>query len=568
MDFQKDSDDHQFGGSQSIYFLIHLTPTLDSLQDIFIVIFDLLCHLLKTSPNSSIGIKLINSKTQNELIPLQPLNVEMFKELSKFLENIDLQMDSPINIENNFGPQLLSSLELIHEKIKDVNSFYNKIFLITDCSKPFNGNSNLLTLLQNRLKNLANDKITLYPIILDNILNSNDSNNILNEYKSWFDTNLEFKPNLNKIKSEDFKSKLFKSIESKRFAFDLPLEIGKLSISIKGINILNPTELKSIKYYTDPQDGYNYPIISESIFLNENNEEISKDSLIKSTTIQNGHQHLPIFDEFDKIKKFNPKLIVKGTLPISKFNPFICSIGKFIIPNEKGEFTNSTLHFTSLLNSLTKKKLMILCWGSLTTNSIPSLYYLIPTQLFKPKSYPSVLALIKIPNGDEIRQPPLYLSEINQIPANPDLFKPLTDLMNLKSMEIIPNSILDWKLKTMIQIATNKIFDCNYMGDKMKFMIDAQRDQLNDKSQILNIISAYNSIENDLSFEDQKQSSKKLKREQLNDGNVKLFIKSNILTTYTVPELKLFIKSKDGAIKLANKKDDLIQNIINFYSSS
>lgn len=550
-----DYEDQLGSGGHALVFLIHLTPTLESPSEVFIVLFDLLCHLLKTSPSTSIGIRLLNSKPE-EITPLQPLNGEIFRVLSGFLSNVDLPLDST-DVDSQFGPQLLNALESVHGQIKEANLFSSKVFLISDCYKPFNGDANILTLLQNRIRGLANDRISLYPIIMENILGGD-----LNEYKSWFDTNLEFKPNVSTIKAEDVKSKLLKSVEIKRYAFDLPLEIGQLMISVRGVNILNSTELKSIKYYTDPEDGYNYPILTEAVYY-QDEEEIEHDSLIKSTIIQK-NQHLPILDQFDQIKKYTPGLKVKGSLPISKFNPYISTIAKFVIPKERGEFTNSNLHFTSLVKSLIDKERMLLCWGSLTTNTIPSLYYLIPTKHFK-SEYPSLLALIKIPNGDEIRQPPSYLKEITQASSNGERLEPLSTKMHLNSMEIMANSVLDWKLRTMIQIATNREFDSGYSGDKMKFIVEAQREKLDGQSDILPVISAYNSIENTALFESQKQV-KKQKREPLNEGNIKLLVQSNMLSTYTVPELKEFVKSKEGAIKSATKKDDLINNIQMFYS--
>lgn len=538
------------GSGQCITFLVHITPTLDAPEEIIASLFDVLCHLLKTAPSTSVGVYLVNS-TPATLVPLQPLCVETFRALDACLGKADFPLLAADDA--SFGPQLLAALETAHTALVDAKGALSRVFLITDATRPFNGNRTVLSHLQNRARALAQDKISLFPIVLDNILGGD-----LNEYNEWLDRNLDLRPPQGTLDAQHLTQRIVRAVEPKRFAFDAALQMGKLMISVRGLNILSQTEIKPFRYYFDPTEGYNYPLHSEATYYDKSETEdpIPFANLVKVALVSK-NQHLPIHNLFDTFKRFEPQLKVCGTLPLSKFSPYIHSVAKFVVPNIKGPYTNSDLHFAALTKSLTAKKAMLLCWGSLTPVSVPALYYLIPTPIFTDK-LPPLLALVRIPHGDEIRQPPSYLDHAEQVPSKPDTFKPITEIMHLEDMELVPNALLNWKLDTLVKFATNIPPTKIYPGDSMDTMIAAQRELLNGRREVLDILSAYNSLQNTQLLE---SNAKKPKREPLSDGSVRVLLKSGTLATYSVPELKEFVRSK--GIKVPTKKAELLEAIRN-----
>lgn len=524
---------------------------MDKIGEILRDLFDLLGYLLKTSPNASIGVYLLNCS--QEIFPLGPISSQSFQILKTSIEDQYDLIEG--NVNDHFGKQLLVKLDEIHSHILKEGSVINKVILITDCCKPFNENTTVMNLLQNKLRLFVNDKIILKPFVLPNIFDEDTK-----EYSKWFDIpNLKFKLGNSKVNFDHLRNELIINSQYKQYCFDLPLKVGQLMISVKGLNLISPIEFKSLKYFTDLETGYKYPILTETKFTSQGHD-LGEEDLIKSTKLDT--EYLPIYDQVDKIKTYEPMLNVKCSIPISKISPYIVSNGKFLIPNyTKSEaYTKSKEHLAALYNSLLKKEMALVVFGSLTRSSIPHTYYLLParydlkTEDLNLKRINKLLlfALIRIPFGDEIRSHPKHLDNLNNEPTEPELFGALTNKLKTQQNILLPDSVVNWKLETIIKLAIGEPVN-EFKEDNMQIQIDEARQTLIDP-QLKRIPHTYNVIENTTLL-----TTKKVKREPLTVSNIKLLVKNGVLDTYTLAELKEFIKSFGG--KVSGKKGDLIDEI-------
>lgn len=504
---EEDDDDkyNEFKIHEGIILAVHLTNSMtDNLTAIFTTFLNLLITLIKTMPNTGLGLYIFNCSKENinknetpegiyRIFRLQDLNQGMLKTLDRYLRNslptetvIDISFNTeeqwskllPIkdaNVNESFGHSLFTMLQ---QSLLDFNNLpyktdeytSKKIFIFTDCETPFNGDENIKQKIHSKLRDLNDFKITVYPFILNNNSNFNDNKKIvsnqLNEFKQLFDfplaTDLEsrkYLPSINEISLDKLEEKLIKHATVKRMAFQCPLIFGNLRINVKGINPFTQVEWKKVSFYNH---NNRLRFVKRKVIHTSNNIEITPDKIKKVYEICD-HQFIGIDEQIQKeCMKFGesekPILHIVGIRKFENFNPSY-TIGKslFMIANDEIENDDSLVKFAAIYKSLCKKNMIALCWGMIRKISYPRFYYLIPTSIMKKSSvltfenYPQALAVIEFPFGNEIRKAPDYVEKLDSL-SELDESKKLDELIKattLKQFVTLPNPSLSWKFKVM-----------------------------------------------------------------------------------------------------------------------
>lgn len=499
---EEDDKYNEFKIHEGIILAIHLTNSMtDNLTAIFTTFLNLLITLIKTMPNTGLGLYIFNCSKENinknetpegvyRVFRLQDLNQGMLKTLDRYLRNsvptetvIDISFNSgeqwskllPIkdtNVNESFGHSLYTMLQ---QSLLDFNNLpykteeytSKKIFIFTDCETPFNGDENIQQKIHSKLRDLNDFKITVYPFILNNsnLNNKKLISNQINEFKQLFDfplaTDLESKkylPSINEISLDKLEEKLIKHATVKRMAFQCPLIFGNLKINVKGINPFTQVEWKKVNFYNHDN---RLRFVKRKIIHTSNNIEITPDKIKKVYEIGD-HQYIGIDEQIQKeCMKFGepdkPILHIVGIRKFENFNPSY-TIGKslFMIANEDIENDDSLIKFAAIYKSLCKKNMMALCWGMTRKISYPRFYYLIPTSIMKTsgltfENYPQALAVIEFPFGNEIRKAPDYVEKLDSL-SELDDSKKLDELIKATTLDqfsTLPNPSLSWKFKVM-----------------------------------------------------------------------------------------------------------------------
>ncbi|GMM28191.1 ATP-dependent DNA helicase [Martiniozyma asiatica (nom. inval.)] len=619
-----DSDDEreEYRIHEGVIFLIHRTPSMENLEVIFEVILGLLKHLIKTLPYTGIGLYIINSAGGKSgiktIFNLEDINEYMFRQLAEVLKLGEESFTGndvynwnekfPIyneNIESSFGGQLLNVLHhclVEFSKHKGTREYSNKkVFLFSDCFYPFNGNEERKLQLQTRLSELNNEKVTLYPYLIANNFNKNTSTD---EFRDWYDipANVDddftvYNKSTKPIQLEDIEKKILKAVEIKRWSFTCPLQFNKFKISVKGVSLFNPVKLKKVKYIQN--DGKKHTVKTDSYFVYQG-EKVNKQDIIKATEVYEG-QNIPYIDElYQNVMNFgysnNPGLFVKGTIPFTKFLPYITNESKIMIPDEFGENADSAKHFTAFYRSLVKQKKIAICYGSLRKSSFPGMYYIIPTgsnnlpYIASTENYPQQLALVEIPYGDEYRRPSAFLKDFSfpeiENEQSMEHIRKLIEVMKIDKFSLVPNPTLTWQIDNMIDAvmgnndlqidATKSMIDSEIKNeqlskDLMFEAVEAQRQNI--PHEIRNdILNYYSSLANsanvvqlqllaDAKYDNEPARKKAKIREPLNENNITLIFKNQLLQKYTVEELKAFVNSTNGKIPKATRKPAILENI-------
>lgn len=654
MDYDVPDDEYKnknrFHVHEGIVLALYLTPEItQKLTSIFTTFLNLLKTLVKSAQNTGLGLYIFNCSKKNEDEPseslngiyhvfkLEDLNASMLYKIDCLLDN-SVPKEDPINFstkENNwedifpilhedfkmkFGESLCSMFDQVSLDFNSVQSntdLYTskKMFLITDCLSPFNGNGQMKKILQTKLRKLNEDKITVYPFIIsngfdtklksereisfdieegDNIFNEKKDDS-LQEFRQLFDFPLDndlisgkYVPAIDELKLDMLEEKMIKRATVKRLAFECPLIFGKLKIFVKGLNVFTSVEWNKVKVFDD--NGRKHTVHRKAT-PHINGKPVVREDIESVVNITG--QYFPIDDDIKKeCMKFGqdekPILHVIGTRKFEKFNPsYTINKSLFMIADESKDDL-SLARFAAIYKSLCKKNMMILCWGMIRSISYPRFYYLIPTGISDKydlpfSTYPSALAMIEIPFGDEVRKAPDYINEIDPPTEIDDskIMDELVDSLTNEKFTTFLNPSLAWKADMIERSILNTPIPTDYeesilkMDDMYQRILQIQKKIESDESliQIVNtLVSRYNRLSANSNLKRQlvepNERMKKVKIESLDDESVVVHYNECKLQNCTVKVLKSYIKSKNGAIFTGRSKDECIQNISIYLSKN
>lgn len=637
---EENEEGNEFRVHEGIFLALYLTPTMyDNMSSIFESILNLLKTLIKTTPRTGLGFYIGNCKNDGDskykgdtpdgvyrVFKLKDLYGKMLKILDRYLKD-SVPKHSVINIsfstgerwnellqlkesdaDEYFGTSLYSLLQQsqidfnsAHSKAAEYTS--KKVFLFTDCLKPWHGDKSVLKKLQNKLRDLNASGITVYPFILQNNIKVEKPTGVLfedplEEFKELFDFPLDIEskrylPAVNQISFEALEEKLLKHSTVKRFSFQCSMDISDIKMSVKGINLLTPVEWKKIKFIY--KDGKYHNAVRKTIPFAKG-EPLKPEEITK--VYQIADQYMPIDNQIQNdCMKFGeeekPMLHIIGTRKFMAFNPaYTISKAIFMIADESGKMSESLNKFASLYQSLLTKKMMALCWGMPKKLSSPRMYYLIPTGLISEQNlsfrYPQSLAMIELPFGDELRKPPPHVKFLERLEEIDDteLLDDFIVATRSTHFENFSNPSIAWNFQTMedhiLQVEdVDESLNEEEVRREKQLKMDAMyqrmlvtRKKLETEPELRNLVNQlntrYNRIANAAELKrisDAKEyRSKRTKPLEsiLSDASAALNYKEFGLTNVTNDVLKSYIKSKGGAIKAGKNKGEMIANIAGY----
>lgn len=663
-DYDENEDEavNNFKIHEGIILAVHLTNSLtEKMTAIFSTFLNLLITLTKTMPNTGLGLYIFNCAKKSEaskdgnvdtpegvfrVFRLQDLNQGMLKTLDRYLKNaiptetvVNLSFNNTekwnsllpikdVDVNASFGPSLYGMLQqtlldFTNIPIRTEEYTSKKVFLFTDCQTPFNGKESIKQKIHNKLRDLNDFKITIYPFILRNE-ESEDAkmaSHQIDEFKQLFDfpmdTDLEAKkylPAISEISLETLEEKIVKHATVRRTAFQCPLIFGDVKIIVRGINPFTTAEWKKVKFYN---------IENRLKYVKKRNIPNSGDNEADTADIKKVYQ---VADQYmgmeEKIQtecmKFGesekPILHVVGTRKFKYFNSsYIISKAVFVIAgdDEELESSNSLDNFAALYRSLCKKKMMILCWGMPRKTSYPRFFYLIPTGItenfgLKFEKYPHALAMVEVPFGNEVRKAPEYINKLDSLSELDDthILDKLIEKLTLDGFEAFSNPSLSWKFKVMedhilqrevprsetrAESNEEEEEESSNFGeqqlelDEMYQQMLLLRRKINKDESLQSLVkelqSRYNRVSN---YNELKRTSDNVKSEKLSakksrglkfsdpltDAKAIIFYRECGLQNCTNDVLRNYIKSKGGLIKIGKTKGDMIDNVVAFLKSN
>lgn len=298
-----------------------------------------------------------------------------------------------------------------------------------------------------------------------------------------------------------------------------------------------------------------------------------------------------------------PYLKLLGFKSIDNFTPFF-SYGypTFITADlsdglgsgiSEGGYKNSFSVYSSLYQSCKKLEKYAVVFGCTSRNSTPCLFALYPTRVrglnrVSP-NFPEGFFLIKVPWLDDIRSVPEYISLSSTLMhSSRESPLPIHLVQNLKHVisqfflkeynpSEFPNPSLNYFYKVMTKEllqeemteAEREILNNDVTAVKLQNL----KEFLHSNIDLLSSISSFNSSINKLGvdFGQGKSDTGPNKKPKvavppLDEAAVLTAWKTNTWEYFTVAQLKDFIRNYKGLIKLATKKQDLINNIVSYLS--
>ncbi|QPG76896.1 hypothetical protein FOA43_004290 [Brettanomyces nanus] len=631
-------DGEIFDIHQGIIFAIHLTPTMySSIPIIFSNLLSLIHDLAKTMPNTGIGCYLFNcsNKATDEtggngdqnasdwrrqlfsdrkgiypVFRLNDINSSQLKRVNNLLQQskgediiklFKLLSEDPVT---NNGQQLSWMLNQCQDDFTYIPKFVKRysarrVFLFTDCDKPFNGSTSMRTTLQHNIHDLNAAKIGIIPFLMARGDGSDEQFN-LKEYKILLEVgengNLvdeeNSKSRVNQIALKKIQEKISKTKEIKRTAFSCPLRINdQLTISIKGYSMFNEVKLRMMDSFYDDEGTYKLVHTKTYKLSKETGETTKENEVVRAFHV--GDQYFNMDKSYyERLLRFGEKekpiLKVLGFRKTEYFNPsYTIGTAVFIAPDDNGDYTHSRRAFSALYQSMIRKRKMCLVWGMPRKMSYPSLYYMIPTDEslgFKTnvENYPQGFAMIQIPDRDQIRMLPNYVTETLQPTRimEPNLFDSIVNELQsgFKSLE---NPQLSWYFKVFedyllqrevegpeikVESAVSEVVDkqkqMNKIDElKLKIMKLRLEPSANVKA-MKNQLNRMSNSENLHPKEDREADLPPSKRTKLlTDELVIKAWKLRELNKFNAQQLRVYVNSKPNLIERSNTKDEMIRNI-------
>lgn len=297
-----------------------------------------------------------------------------------------------------------------------------------------------------------------------------------------------------------------------------------------------------------------------------------------------------------------PYLKLLGFRDLSKYQPhYNTSAPIFVSPDmndglktasAEGGYKNSFKTFSSLYQSCVNLNKYGIFFGCIKKNSMPSLYALYPTRVSNSQksgtNFPEGFFLIRLPWLDDIRSLPdyafcdeMYLNDLqgSSVPSEILLnFKYLISQFFLEEYrpidfpnpslnyfyKIINNELLQEELTSESKLIRNNDITTQRLIDLRERLQDGEL------SQVLQMLNVHlNKLGNQSvkrPMDSTGEAPKKQKKESpaLTEEAVLTAWKSNEWNHFNMSQLRGFCSKYKGLIKLASKKQDLIDNIIKF----
>lgn len=487
---------------EAILFVIELTDSIFepspelhnrcNLLEILHSLSGLISRFITIAPNTGIGCYFHNTNlTQDslyEFLPLRNINVKDMKKLSDFIEDIEkgrIDMKTALGYtddgQNVSIEDLVNSLqEIFFQDIPDQKPYnYKRVFLFTDNDKPLEYNDSEAKV---RIKSIIKDIYdlhvsfnTFFIASEEKVFDTSFYNDILNVGNDNYGEDNEFDgPNVTPIRSSAIKSKISRTKEVKRIAFQCPLILNKdenFSIGIRGYTILSHEKIGTRYKLFYEHENVRQEAFSKRKYLNsKTGEEITKDKLNYLLNLGDTFADINVNDDDDDEASTNDEKPNDTLNTVSvedkdiyndyeKIGPFLSLIGfrstdlcikfynnidksTFITPDER-QVQGSTTALASLYKNLSIKKKSAIVWGKLKSNSNPGIYILSPSEL---KDINEGFYLYRLPFTEEIRKFPLLVDYNNgtNLPEYESLLKITEAIMqyfNLKQ----PYTATDFK---------------------------------------------------------------------------------------------------------------------------
>ncbi|KAH3664236.1 hypothetical protein OGAPHI_004588 [Ogataea philodendri] len=559
------SEYEDFEPRQGIVFALQLTPTMrPHLASILASVRELVREMVKTHSGTGVGCYLFHC--QDGIVPvfeLEDIGIDQLRALESF--------DAETVASRTQDPALVTADELVEvfQNSRDglVKSYnVRRIFLFTDCDRPFNGATSKKVLLWNVLNDLSLDKINVVPFLL-----ARDGKFDLSEYQTVFETLDQFRPSVEKLEVDQIQDKVFKTKELKRTSFRCTLQIKQIKMSVRGINLFREPKLQSPFRFYDDNGVYRY-VETESVKLDSTSgARVADEDAVNTVGFGNQHMVLERRDIVGPLEPGdNPVLDILGFRDIAHFNPhYTIGTPQLVIPSEIEKYTHSRRTLATLYQSLNRTRKMAVVWGSYRKNMFPRLHYLVSTDKSfgwetSVDEYPEGLVLIPIPFRDDIRSLPAYVEKMDPsllvIPNQfdelvgelVDLFQPLDNPQIEWYFKVFEDHLLQREVKydQAVSLEIQKQQTMNGY-DELKRKCMELRQKIAD-SETLRLLfqaarSEINKMDNyqELNVEDGPLRKKAL---LLTDDVVIKAYKLDKLEEFSLHQLKVYMNSKAGLI--------------------
>lgn len=309
----------------------------------------------------------------------------------------------------------------------------------------------------------------------------------------------------------------------------------------------------------------------------------------------------PDEDNFDDEQHYDsvafskpPYLKLIGFREISRFKPYF-NLGAplFVTADMKnggkdGGYENSFSTFKELYNSCYRLKKFAILFGCTKSNALPNLYAFYPTHLPKSTHYKFAqgFLLIRMPWIDDIRVLPDHILKDESLQFDKEdgeagniglkrLQQGMEQMISrLKWSTYDPNEFsnpsLNYFYKVMrqelLQIGNDEIDNSLETNDQTIKILQNVKEILQQDEKLMNGIkqelSKYGQVNDDVGPEQKKQ-----KLYEIDEKAIIAAWKTEQLDLFTIPQLRLFANKYKPKIKSASKKDDLINNIVEFLNS-
>ncbi|KAG7837011.1 hypothetical protein KL943_001050 [Ogataea angusta] len=578
---------------QGIIFAVHLTPTLRShVPRIMSCVGGLIRDLVKTQPNTGLGCFIFNCSKKDASVDgvlpvfeLQDISIDQLQTIEQFDgASVEVLEENP---EINCGEQLARMLQVARSNFVAPPRFtkpytVRRIFLFSDCDRPFNGNTSRKITLWNILGDLSLEKINITPFLL-----ANKPDFDLSEYQTIFETLDQFRPAVEKLDIDQVEDKILRTKELRRTSFRCTLALRDIKMSVQGCPLFKEPRLQSPYRFFDDNGTYRY-VESQSVKLDTaTGAKVNDDDVVSTVGFENQHATLNrdlISKPFDNENK--PVLQIVGFRKIEYFvQHYSVGTPALVTPSDLEQYTHSRRSFSALYQALTAKRKLALAWGSTRKNQAPTSYYLVPTAASLGYStsiepYPEGLALIPLPFKDDVRCLPGYLLQME--PSAPIFPNQIEDLVTeiIDIFKPLPNPQIEWYFKVLEDHLLQREVDYNPQvpleiqkqqmvnkQDQLKKKCMELRNRLGNSKKLSLLVAAVraelNRMDNfqQLNVEPTREDKKAM---LLTDDIVLKAYKLGQLNDFTSDQLKVYVNSKANLIPKAKTKKEMLENITDY----
>ncbi|CUM68042.1 uncharacterized protein PRCAT00005757001 [Priceomyces carsonii] len=358
---------------------------------------------------------------------------------------------------------------------------------------------------------------------------------------------------------------------------------------------LNSQQQRFLKNYTFDHD----PGVLETVKMKQSTNIDDSDEDYNSESSNEEENDVPSFSK-------PPYLKLLGFRDVSRFQAFYNISPPILVTpdlydglrssNSLGGFQNSFTTFSSLYQSCVELKKFVIVFGCTKRNSLPNLYALYPTRIEfssravpNQREFPEGFLLIRMPWLGDIRSLPNdFLTDLNycksEVPEK--VIKGFHNLIDSNLFESFnpgefPNPSLNYFYKiikhNLLQIELPASEKALKENDVTAGKVADIRSELSKDPQKLSQIRLINESIDALAAAhetttyntnlSEELAPKRIKTDSISESAIIEGWKSKSLNSFTVLQLKEFAKRYPNAIKVGHKKQDLVDNVIEFLSS-